>query len=624
MAKQKNDIQSTERLLKIIREKDTISIPEDSPQSPSCAIKAQKSTLIKSVSFKKKATVGVDIGHTNIRLAKLIRAEKSYQLVDYLDVPLSKTVSLKDPKFKETLRTTMARFCGDAASVDIWGAIHSANVEIRCIHIPKLQRKQLANAIYWTFAKKVPFNEDLEVLDYELRGEINVGGIKKLEVLTFKAPREDISEFRATFQEIGFTLKGISIVPFAIQNLFRTQTIPLQDKDACCLFIGRDWSRIAIYNKGRLVLSRGIKAGMRSMIEAINSTIQRGSHQQRAANAGDALQSETDHSTTAIHPRAQQIFIDFIGATERPAENSPKSDSLDPPQVFQMVLPAMERLVRQVERTFEHYALNFNREGISRIYISGQVIANAVILDYIGKQLDLPVTPMNPFSDERGFSSQVRVPGNVSEREGYVPAIGLALSDNNITPNFLYTHENKQDAESVRRNNMRILTVCMLLLMLMVGIFSWQQNQLDAKRDDIEKLDNKLLTYSPPAEKKVLLALFAKTKSKRQSVSQIIDRYAPIAVVSELSQITPSNIRLLNIDALLEKADAKRARDTASTLQLEGVIFGEPETFETSLTSYMLNLKNSPMFLRPNLRSKQIEYYENKQVLRFSTTLEII
>lgn len=623
MAQQKNDIRSTEKLLAIIRDEDSISAIDDKSKVPAGAAKTKKRHLMPGVTFQKKVTVGVDIGHTNIRLAKVMQSDKACELIDYLDVPLNKPVSLRNPQFLDILKSTMVRFCGNAAHCEIWGAIQSADVEIRCIHIPKLQRKQIANAIFWTFTKKVEFNDNLEILDYEILGDINVGGIKKTEVLTFKAPKKDVADFKAAFREIGFSLKGISIVPFAIQNLFRSRILAIRDKDACCLFIGRDWSRIAIYNKGNLVLSRGIKAGIRSMIEAINLAILQGENQTPMAADATVNGRAPKQTTATIDPRAHQIFVDFIGVPGRPPAAPSDPGILDRPQVFQMILPAMERLVRQVERTFEHYALNFNREGVSRIYISGQVIANAVILDYIGQQLDLPVTPMNPFSDESGFSRQVRKPENISDREGYVPAIGLALSTNAITPNFLYTHEDKQADESVRRNNMYILTICMLLLMVMIGVFSWQQKRLDIKREAIEKLDNKLLAYTPPAEKKILLALFAKTKLKRRALTAITQRYMPMAVVSELSKITPSNIRLLNIEATLGQAGDQSIGEDLNTILLEGVVFGAAKTFETALTSYMLSLKKSPIFRKPNVKNRQIEYYDSQQVMRFSASLEI-
>ena len=62
-----------------------------------------------------------------------------------------------------------------------------------------------------------------------------------------------------------------------------------------------------------------------------------------------------------------------------------------------------------------------------------------------------------------------------------------------------------------RRNNMRILTGCMLILMILIAIFSWQQNQLGAKRQQMNRLEAQLLTYNPPVGKDLLLGLWPKS-----------------------------------------------------------------------------------------------------------------
>ena len=579
---------------------------------------------ITSLSFQKRVTIGVDIGHTHIKLAKVLRSDKSVELLDYLDIPFGTSISIKDARILKTLKSALDQFCEGISGYDIWGAIQSANVETHCIRIPKLPRKQISNAIYWTFTKKTPFDKNLEILDYEILGDINEGGIKKSQVLVFKAPKDEINAFKTAFQKIGYPLKGISIAPFAIQNLFRTKILAYTREDSCCLFIGRDWSRIAIYSQGNLVLSRGIKAGMRSMVEAINIALKRaedwGSDLQRIAME---TEGEFENASIAINPQAQKIFFEFIGVTQSGSANTADSGRLDQARVFQMVVPAMERLIRQVERTFEHYALNFNTEGVKRVFISGQIIDNPIIVDHFGKQLDLPVIPMNPFPADSSFAAKVRIPESISEKESYVPAIGLALSSNAITPNFLFTHEDKDIVESIRRNNMRILTACMLCLMVMIGIFSWQQKQLDRKREQIEKLDNQLIAYNPPVEKDLLLGLYAKTKHKRQVLAEIVQRYTAVAIVKEISQITPSNIRLLNIDATLAQNNAKGAKSAARLVTIEGIVFGDAGTFETSLTSYLLSLKNSPIFQKPTIQNKQMEYYNSQEVMRFTTKLEI-
>jgi hypothetical protein len=169
---------------------------------------------------------------------------------------------------------------------------------------------------------------------------------------------------------------------------------------------------------------------------------------------------------------------------------------------------------------------------------------------------------------------------------------------------------------------MRILTACMIVLMVLIGIFTWQEKRLDEKRNRIDELNNRLLTYNPPAEKDLLLALYAKTKNKRQTIHQIVYRYTPAAIVTELSDITPANIRLMSIDAVLSSDQA--LPDVSRTVAIEGIIFGDPDRFEPTLTGYLLNLKNSPVFNKPSVRSKQIEYYQNQQVLRFSANLGVV
>lgn len=574
-----------------------------------------------SVPFKKRLTIGVDIGHAYIKLAKVSQSDKHFELLDYLDVPINFQISLKDPKFLKILKSTLDQFSGQDTNCKIWSAIQSAKVETRFIRIPKLPRKQIPNAIFWTFTKKVPFNGNEEILDYEIIGDINEDGIKKTEVIVFKAPMEDVISLKGAFRQIGYPLTGISIVPFAIQNLFRANIVPHPEEDTCCLFVGRDWSRIAIFSRSNLILSRGIKAGMRSMVEAINIALQRDADWSDAPSSSVPDGEDGVEHATAVHPQAQRIFFRFVGITSATESHSSPADDLDPLQVFQMVLPAMERLIRQVERTFEHYALNFNSEGVRRIFISGQITANTTIIDYMRQQLDLPVIPLNPFPAGTPFVRQVRIPELVWQREGFVPAIGLALSNNKITPNFLFTHQDKDTSENVRRNNMRVLTCCLVILIFLIGIFSWQEKQLDEKRGQIEKLNNKLLKYNPPAQKELLLAMYAKTKHKRKTVTRIVHRYTPVAVLAELSQITPANIRLTKTMANFGKDNTEGA---VSRLTIEGIVFGTPGSFETSLTGYMLSLKNSPMFNRPQVQNKKIEYYDDQEVLRFKANLEII
>lgn len=621
-----DEIHSTDKLLELIRTPGSNAAhPEQTPFQSSRGSKGG-SSLLDAFRLQKKYTIGVDIGHTYIRLAKVQRmADKSHELIDYSEIRLDRQVDLKESQILDQLKTALDAMCDDRGAYDIWSAIPSAKVETRYLRIPKLPRNQIANAVYWTFTKSVEFNQQKEILDYEILGDITEEGVQKTEIMAFKTPSKDVSELKQAFEKIGYPLTGISIAPFAIQNLFRGGIVLQEHQDICCLFVGRDWSRIAIYQRGNLVLSRGIKAGMRSMVEAIDIALH-GQDQWNENNAMPlAMEGETaQRRSTTVDPQTQKMFFDFIGLQDKKNAAGAEQPSIDPSRVFQMVQPAMERLIRQVERTFAHYVLKFQREGVRHIYLSGSITGNKSLVSYISRQLDLPVEVMNPFTPGSPFVRPVNIPDSEADRESFVPAIGLALSDNRMTPNTLFTHIDKDRAEDVRKINMRVLTGCMICLLVLIALFSWQERRLDDKRTTVETLNEKLLTFNPPAEKEILLALYAKTKNKQKTFLDIVQRYEPVAVISEISHITPSNVRLISVNfRRLPSEDAKSTTDTRR-IRIEGIVFGTANGLESSLTGYMLTLKNSPMFVKPSIKEKSLEYYSDQEVLHFVAELSVL
>jgi hypothetical protein len=57
---------------------------------------------------------------------------------------------------------------------------------------------------------------------------------------------------------------------------------------------------------------------------------------------------------------------------------------------------------------------------------------------------------------------------------------------------------------------------------------------------------------------------------------------------------------------------------------IEGIVTGNKISFETDLASYMLTMEASPLFERPIIKHKQLQYYDAKQVLRFSLQFKLV
>jgi hypothetical protein len=113
--------------------------------------------------------------------------------------------------------------------------------------------------------------------------------------------------------------------------------------------------------------------------------------------------------------------------------------------------------------------------------------------------------------------------------------------------------------------------------------------------------------------------MVAKTKRNIDTAEAFVTKYLVMAVISEITQITPSEIRLSSITADLGWPKGKK-----KLLKIEGVILGERLTFEASLAGYLVKLKSSPIFSRATIKEKDYVPFEGQEALRFTAQLELI
>ena len=627
-----DEISSTEKLLDLIRGKSDTASDSTSIAPRQSTTSSLKNSLIQAFPLKKKIVVGVDIGGGELKMVKIGQAlDRKQEMLGYSSLPFESDMSIDNPQFSIFLQSALNDFCGDLKNVEIWSAISSANVTTRYLRIPLVPKKQIANAVYWTFKKEVSFNENKEIFDFNILGEIAEDGDEKIEIMSYAAPKREISQLKHIFSKSGYPLTGISIVPFALQNLVRSQWIETDGENTCTLFIGSDWSRIAIFSKGNLVLSRDIKAGIKSMIASISEKADNGFPEQSVVTDdtdGTAMGVGLDEMTQIDEKQAQRLFFtithDSLTLTDVESGLKYKADD-----IFKMILPALERVIRQVERTIKHFSLNYKDGGVNKIYISGEVSGNRRIVDYIGDQLSLNVDTIDLFTSNQFLSSDVSGPDSALERGAFVPAAGMALSNNSTTPNFIFTHEEKAKHTKFLLINRSFIVAFLLLLALCIGVSFWQSNKLDRKRATLSQLQQELEQHSPILDQNLIIKMVAKVQRKTDTLDAISKRYLGMALISEISELTPSNISLFSIIAefgqpFAYNQEEKESKDKNKLLNIEGVIFGDRMKLETSLADYIVKLKSSPIFSRPVIKKRSFKFFEDKEVLQFTVQLDLM
>jgi type IV pilus assembly protein PilM len=632
----RDEVSSTERLLELIRN-------DDKSEKSVSYLSSQKSTkhrfknfLENPVSFKKVISVGVDLGHDDMKLVKIGRiADKKFEIIEFARVPFDPNITRENPQFHQFLRPILIDFCGKSKSIEIWCTISSARVETRQLRIPKVSQKQIPNSVYWSFQKASSFNAEENLFDFEILGEVQEGDISKIDVMAYTAPRSEIRDLKDIFSRAGFPLTGISIIPFAFQSFLRAGTIETGGKHVSSLYIGRDWSRIDIFSGGNLMLSRGIKAGVKTMIEALRAEIEGNLFELSIAKSPTkdtarirAIKKQLKFELEQAH----QLFFGVIHNSPSLAMDD-RQRLLKEDKTFNMFLPALERLIRQVERTLRHFSLNYENARVEKIFISSGVNPHQRIVDYIGDELGIPTEILNPFAESSNFRSLVPIPEGASEQSSYVPAIGMALSSNALTPNFLYTFKDKQNAVRSQRVNRGVFAGFLLLMALCVGVSFWQDLHVQDKEYKKLQLKQQLDKITLRVDKSIILKLVEEAQANRRGVAEIGQKYFGVAVINEITDLTPSNVRLLSISTQLSDAPGKKKAaqkgkkknaEPKRTLVLDGIVRGDRLVLESTLAGYLMELKNSPMFDQPTISKKSIDRYEDSEVLRFTARLNLI
>ena len=620
-----SDITSTEKLLKLIRSKrEETTDPSSAAAEPPPKKSGQfRLPLPRLISLQKTSTIGIDIGHDYLRMVRATETSGGHwRIDDRKRFAMPPKTPRESPEFRAFLKASLAAICGSAKQYDLWAVMSAARVEVRHIRIPKVPKKQISNAVYWTARKDAPFDEKEVIFDYELQGEVIDQGIPKLAAMVYTAPRQEIADLKELFSRIGRPLAGISIVPFSLQNLFRTGWDSARDGAVANLFIGIDFSRIDIYAGDNLVMTRGIKAGMSSMVESLVDRFNE--LNQRPGSPGLTIEEG-------------RKIIQSLSSDSLPLRENDNRFGLKKEDIFAMVRPALERLVRQVERTFEHYAATMPGDLISRIFVSGVMNINNTIIDYVGSQLGITSEVLDPLGGLDPASDMDLEEGNsISERIAFGPALGLAFSDNDHTPNLMFTYKDKEREASINRINTAVFVIFIIAVFLCSGIFVFQNHAIAQKKKVIAGMESQITGLGTVVDRNQLLNMAAKVSQRRKLSRLYGERYLGMVLISELIELTPANIRFIDLKINLGSAPAgsvaahpagDAAKPATTGVQeeiiLEGLIRGDRKLLETSLAAYVMVLEASPLFRQVAVQKNSVEPFVKEEALHFILKLMV-
>ena len=606
--------------------RDTADTASEAPlQSPSPTRLETNSAKPSALSWAEKfrcftsTIIGVDIQHDSLNIAKVNKKGHTSRLLDYIHIPFGDDVSheetsissiLQSEQFQKTLSNALAKIC-NTGKYEIWCSIANEFVQLYNISIPMVADKEIANVVYWSTKKEARFDEEQVILDYTVLGGILVKDIPKLSVLVYLASKKAVDTLTSLFSKQGFTLSGITTPSIAILNQIQEGWINVPDGSVSYLYLGNNKSYIDIYSDGYQLFSRDINTGITSFTDTLLS---------QAQDSGIAVDEAT----------AKKCIFDAENPTTKalPEYQSLAASGYDPGDFD---TPATNRLLRQLQRTFDYCTTHFSAKKVNQILISGLPSTSRQFVTFIKDEMGIECTAVDPFGSGKLLITGPTAPDTKFEKISLVTALGLALSQKKTSQNFLFTSQQKEKSRLAARINKVILSVFIILTVCCGGLYIMQKGLINSKETRLADIKKQIPEGTIYSNTEVALELLRAKSEKLKDIQQkklaLAERYFEIALLSEFTQNLPNHVELIRFmitgDRPTARRDAgpKKPTQPASVkrkIHLEGVIATEEKKMEFVLAELMKRIGSSRLIkTQPDILQKIIKEHNGSKVMHF-------
>ena len=302
-------------------------------------------------------------------------------------------------------------------------------------------------------------------------------------------------------------------------------------------------------------------------------------------------------------------------------------------KVIRILTPVLERASRQIERTIEYYQSNFDSEPIDIIFLGGMTMSQGLLFRFLSSQLSSNVVSLDPLDSLEAHSNS-SFPEDHGNRIAYGTAFGLALEAGQSI-NLGHTYKERQNEARYRKITTTSTLALMILAIAATLFYYWKKLQLNDLRAENVALQKSLSVYDPQLSEESIMQIVTDVRLLQKRRKAATKRYESIAILSEITNLTPQQISILQMSATMEgaltffdtlsdeKSTIGKSAETTGVLFMEGIVSGERTSLETSLTIYVARLEQSDLFRAVEVKSTELLETSGKLVLTFTLSVNL-
>jgi type IV pilus assembly protein PilM len=310
---------------------------------------------------KKSATVGLDIGSSQIKVVEVQRTGKGLALLNYGIAPLLPEAIVEGEIMDRTLVIDTIRTLLDSRQIknnNVISAVSGRGVIVKRINMDKLKEQEARERIKWEAEQHVPFEISDVVLDFQI---INPDlGNNQMEVLLVAARDETVNAHLDLLSGAGLNPLLLDYGAFAVQNAFEANYDLPADEILALVNIGADGTNINFIKNGVPYFTRDLPMASNSCLQLMQKNLGISFEQASELIKGEPVSDISQESADSVF----QSFADDFASS--------------------------------IERTLSFLAMSGGGERMSRIYMSGGGSMIPSLQDHLKERFGIPVEVINP------------------------------------------------------------------------------------------------------------------------------------------------------------------------------------------------------------------------------------
>lgn len=490
-------------------------------------------------------TWGLDFGSTGIKAVELARTWQGYRVANYGFYPYSNAE--KEKSTREKLQILEKIFSGGSKEgKNVIVSLPSHRMMVHRVALPFRERKKNQQVIKFEVEGLLPFPVDQVIVDFYQSKETANGN----QAMAFAARKEDLQEHLSLMEEAGLDPEGL--VPEAMALFWLLPNLGNEVSSGALLDVGHEKTTVVVWHGATLTLVRSIPV------------------------AGSAMRL--------------------------PAKQKLKNTSPEAPGAEETILPALNRLADEVQRTLMAYESNPDGRPVEKIYITGGSIALPGLGKNFGDILRRPIAIL----DMEGSSKSLLK--NVPEEYHHILTVALGSAFGGFIKEkerINFRQEEFASSKKAKKAKTRVtllLSYGILLAVLGIAAFAVDLYLKERRYQDLKTDIRKEFMQAQPGVKKVvnevqqMKNLVQEEKARVNALGGLSKAASPLEILREFSTVIEPGWKVRVTDLVIEPEAIE--------------VSGEADSFET-INQVKSRLDKSSLYKEVQLKTARASTMEN-------------